>query len=127
VAMAQRPVLVSHTGVRGTCDRTRNLSDDQLRAVARTGGVVGIGFWDEAVCGTDPAAIARAVRHAATVMGVQHVALGSDFDGAVTTPFDASGLVHLTDALLAAGFSDAEVQQVMGGNTLRLFAAALPR
>jgi membrane dipeptidase len=126
VGMASRPVVVSHTGVKATCDRTRNLSDDQLRAVAATGGVVGIGYWDEAVCGTDPAAIARAIRHATSVIGADHVALGSDFDGAVTTPFDAAGLVHLTDALLAQGMSDDDVKQVMGENTLRLMLATLP-
>jgi membrane dipeptidase len=49
LAMAKRPVVVSHTGVKGTCDNTRNLSDDHLRAIAKTGGVIGIGFWDTAV------------------------------------------------------------------------------
>ena len=64
LAMARRPVVVSHTGVRGTCDNRRNLSDAELRGVARTGGVVGIGFWDTAVCGDDARAIARAVAYA---------------------------------------------------------------
>ena len=82
LAMATRPVVVSHTGVRGTCDNRRNLSDDQLRAIARNGGLVGIGFWQTAVCGTDAAAIARAIRYTADLIGVDHVALGSDFDGA---------------------------------------------
>ena len=53
LAMATRPVVVSHTGVRGTCDNRRNLSDGQLRAIARNGGLVGIGFWRTAECGTD--------------------------------------------------------------------------
>src|SRR5690606_29247407 len=55
LATATRPVVVSHTGVKGTCDNNRNLSDDQLRAIADKGGLVGIGFWDTAVCGTEPA------------------------------------------------------------------------
>src|SRR5262245_62239883 len=75
---ATRPVVVSHTGVKGTCDNARNLSDDQLRAIARNGGIVGVGFWDTAVCGRDASAIAKAIRHAVGVMGVDHVALGSD-------------------------------------------------
>jgi microsomal dipeptidase-like Zn-dependent dipeptidase len=127
VAASTHPVVVSHTGVRGTCDNPRNLSDEQLRLVAGTGGVVGIGFWETAVCGPDAAAIARAIRHAAGIAGVEHVALGSDFDGAVTTPFDASGMATLTDALLAVGFSEDEVAGLMGGNALRVLGAVLPR
>ena len=126
LASATRPVVVSHTGVRGTCDNARNLSDDQLRGVARTGGVVGVGYWQTATCGEDAAAVARAIRHAAGVVGVEHVALGSDFDGAVAAPFDTTGLVRITDALLAAGFSDDDVAKIMGGNFLRLLAENLP-
>jgi microsomal dipeptidase-like Zn-dependent dipeptidase len=126
-AVATRPLVVSHTGVRGTCDNNRNLSDAQLRQIAATGGVVGIGYWEAATCGTDAAAIARAVRHAANVIGVEHVALGSDFDGTVTTPFDTTGVVEITDALLAEGFAEDEVRAVMGGNVLRLLAETLPR
>jgi microsomal dipeptidase-like Zn-dependent dipeptidase len=126
-AVATRPLVVSHTGVRGTCDNGRNLSDAQLRKIAATGGVVGIGYWDAATCGTDARAVARAARHAAGVMGVAHVALGSDFDGAVTVPFDTTGVVEITDALLAEGFSPEEVRAVMGGNVFRLLAETLPR
>jgi microsomal dipeptidase-like Zn-dependent dipeptidase len=124
--VARRPIVVSHTGVKGTCDNVRNLSDEQLRGVARTGGIVGIGFWETAVCGTDVGAIVRAVRHAVGVAGLDHVGLGSDFDGAVTEPFDASGLPLLTEALLAAGFAEREVAAVMGGNVERLLEQNLP-
>ena len=126
LAAATRPVVVSHTGVRGTCDNGRNLDDDALRGVARTGGLVGIGFWQTAVCGTGGPAVARAIRYASGVAGIDHVALGSDFDGAVAEPFDATGLVEVTDALLAEGFTEAQVEQVMGGNVFRLLAEALP-
>jgi len=124
--IVRRPVVVSHTGVRGTCDNVRNLSDEHLRAVAATGGLVGIGFWPAATCGGDVAAIARAIRHATSVAGFEHIGLGSDFDGAVAQPIDASGLVQVTDALLAEGFSDDQVAAVMGGNALRVLAAVLP-
>ncbi len=127
VAMATRPLVVSHTGVRGTCDNNRNLSDEQLRKIAATGGVVGIGYWEAATCGTDARAVARAVRHAANVVGVGHVALGSDFDGAVDVPFDTTGVVKITDALLEAGFTEDEVRGVMGGNVFRLLSETLPR
>lgn len=130
VAMARRPVVVSHTGVKGTCDNIRNLSDDELRAVARTGGLVGIGFWGPkgtgAVCGDDAAAVARAIGYAVQVAGVDHIALGSDWDGTVPAPFDAAGLVELTDALLGAGFAEGDIEKVMGGNAVRLLSRALP-
>ena len=87
--LATHPVVASHTGVRGTCDNVRNLTDDQLRGIAATGGLIGIGFWDTATGGTDAASIARAIRYAADLVGVEHVALGSDFDGAVMVPLAA--------------------------------------
>ena len=62
LAMARRPVVSSHGGVQATCKVNRNLTDDEIRGVARTGGVVGIGFWEGAVCSTDPRAVARAMR-----------------------------------------------------------------
>ncbi|MBN2371031.1 MAG: dipeptidase [Vicinamibacteria bacterium] len=126
VTMARRPVVASHTGVRGTCDTPRNLSDEDLRGIARTGGVIGIGFFRQAVCGRDVDAIVRAMSHAVRVVGVDHVALGSDFDGAVTTPFDAAGVAALADGLLAHGFSADEIGKIMGGNALRVLRAALP-
>src|SRR5690606_3643906 len=104
VATGGGPVVVSHTGVDGTCPGPRNLSDAQLRAVAGTGGVIGIGLWPGAVCGETPGAWARAVRHTADVVGAEHVALGSDWDGAVPGYVDEAGAVQLTAALLEAGF-----------------------
>jgi len=124
--IAAQPVIVSHTGVKATCDNNRNLSDDQLRAIASNGGIVGIGFWDTAVCGNDAAAIARAIRHAADVMGVDHVALGSDYDGAIEAPFDATGIVQITDALLREGFDEDEIRKIMGENVIRTLQLYLP-
>ncbi len=124
--VASRPLLVSHTGVRGTCDNTRNLSDEQLKRIADAAGVVGIGFWDTATCGKDASAIAKAIRHAVDVMGVDHVALGSDFDGAVTEPFDATGLVQITEALLEQKFSAADIRKIMGENVIRTMQFFLP-
>jgi membrane dipeptidase len=125
-AMARRPVVVSHTGVKGTCDNPRNLSDDQLRAVAKAGGVIGIGLWDTATCGTDARATARAIRHAVKIVGAEHVALGSDFDGSTTVPFDASGWSLMTEALLNEGFSEAEIRLIMGENVVRILMQGLP-
>lgn len=126
LAMARRPVLVSHTGVAGTCPGPRNLSDDHLRRIAATGGVVGIGYWDGAVCDPSLAGIVKAIRYAVDKVGVAHVALGSDFDGATRMPFDATGLPTLTDALLKAGFSTTDIRAIMGGNVQRLLLQSLP-
>jgi membrane dipeptidase len=124
--MATRPVVVSHTGVRGTCDNQRNLSDAQLSAISDRGGVIGIGVWETAVCGTDARAIAKAIAHAADVAGYEHVALGSDFDGAVTAPFDATGLPQITQALLDLGMDETKIESVLGGNVRRLLKTLLP-
>jgi microsomal dipeptidase-like Zn-dependent dipeptidase len=126
LGMATRPVVASHTGVRGTADNARNLSDAHLRGIAATGGLIGIGFWDTATGGTDVASIARAIAYAANVAGIEHVALGSDFDGGVTVPIDATGLVQITDALLAVGWDETSVARIMGGNALRVLADVLP-
>jgi membrane dipeptidase len=125
LAMATRPVIVSHTGVQATCNNLRNLSDAQLRGVARTGGVIGIAYFDVAVCGDDAAAIARAMRHAVDTAGVDAVALGSDFDGAIVAPFDTTGLGLLIDALFQAGFTEDQIAKIMGGNALRVLLATL--
>jgi len=125
-AIATKPVIVSHTGVKGTCNNTRNLSDDELRAVARTGGVVGIGYWETAVCGRDAQAIARAIQYAVKLVGVEHVALGSDFDGATTMPFDATGVPLIADALRKAGLSEHDVGLIMGENVVRVLSQSLP-
>ncbi|MCI0665337.1 MAG: dipeptidase [Acidobacteria bacterium] len=123
---ATRPVIVSHTGVKGTCDNRRNLSDAQLRGIARSGGIVGIGYWDTAVCGRDAAAIAKAIRYTVDLIGIDHIALGSDFDGAVEVPFDTTGIVQITDALLQMKFSEAEIRKIMGENVVRLLQLYLP-
>ncbi len=126
LSIAAHPIVVSHTGVKGTCDNQRNLSDDQLRRIAATGGVIGIGFWDTAVCGTDAAAIAKAIRYAVNVAGIEHIALGSDFDGSVKAPFDTSGEALITQALINEGFSDDEIGRIMGGNVLTFLQTNLP-
>lgn len=126
LSMAKRPVMVSHTGVRGTCANGRNLSDAQLKRIAAQGGLVGIGFWNTAVCGKDVAAIARAIKYTVKLVGAEHVAYGSDFDGAVTTAIDAAGLPRLTQALLDAGLSEAQIRRVAGENVRDFLLKNLP-
>ena len=126
LSLATRPVMVSHTGVRGTCANGRNLSDSQLKRIAAQGGLVGIGFWNTAVCGKDVASIARAIKYTVKLIGAEHVAYGSDFDGAVTTAIDAAGLPRLTQALLDAGLSEAQIRRVAGENVRDFLLKNLP-
>jgi microsomal dipeptidase-like Zn-dependent dipeptidase len=126
LARTTRPPLVSHTGIRGHHDHDRNLSDDQAKAIADKGGLVGIGFWDAAVGDPSPRGIARAILYAVDLVGVEHVALGSDYDGSIAAPFDVSELPVLTEALLAEGLCDAEIAAVMGGNGVAFLRANLP-
>jgi microsomal dipeptidase-like Zn-dependent dipeptidase len=126
LAMATRPVVVSHTGVQATCPGPRNLSDEQVRGIAATGGVMGIAYFEGAVCGTGIDEIVRAMQHVKQLVGARHIALGSDFDGAVTTAFDTTQLASVVDGLLAAGFDESEIRGVMGENALRVLAKTLP-
>lgn len=126
LAMTDRPLVVSHAGVQATCATPRNLSDEHVRAVAAQGGLIGVGTWSTVVCGREPSAIARAMHYVAELVGVEHVALGTDFDGTVTPPFDATGLPQLTEALLDVGFDAAEIGRMMGGNVVDFFRHALP-
>jgi microsomal dipeptidase-like Zn-dependent dipeptidase len=123
--ISKQPVIVSHTGVRGTCDTVRNLSDQHLRRVAAAGGIIGIGLFEFATCGKTLEDTVKAMRYVADLVGVQHVALGSDWDGS-TTVVDTSGLVLLTEALMKANFSIEEIAAIMGGNMLRVLHQTLP-
>jgi membrane dipeptidase len=125
LAMAKRPVISSHGGVLGTCNVNRNLSDDEVRGIAKTGGVIGIGCFKGAICSLDPKHVAKAIAHVRDVVGIDYVGLGSDFNGATTVGFDASQMVAVTQALLDAGFSEEEIRKVMGGNVLRVLRAGI--
>jgi len=117
--MSTRPVVVSHTGV-------RNLSDQLMKRIAARGGLIGIGYWKGAVCDVSPSGIAASIIYAINLVGEDHVALGSDYDGATQVSFDTSQLVYLTDALLAADLSRSTISKVMGGNLVRFLREHLP-
>ena len=124
--MATKPVVSSHGGVQATCKVNRNLTDIEILGVAKTGGVIGIGYWDGAVCDISPASIATAIAHVRDLVGIDHVGLGSDYDGSTTVAFDTSQIVLVTQALIDRGFSDQEIAKVMGGNVFRVLAQTLP-
>lgn len=121
-----RPVL-SHTGVLSHCPSARNIADTKLQRIAEAGGLIGIGFWTDVVCGSSPAEIAGAIRAAIALVGEDQVALGSNWDGGVTVPFDAAHLPALTQALMDAGLRDEQIRKVMGGNMIRFLSETLPQ
>lgn len=125
IAIARRPIVSSHGGVQATCKVNRNLTDDEIRGIAGTGGVIGIGYWDAAICSTRPEDAAKAIAYVRDLVGIDHVGLGSDFDGAVTTGFDASQIAAITQALIDRGFSDDDIRKVMGGNVIRVLTAGM--
>ena len=126
ITMTDVPVISSHTGVKGTCDNVRNLSDRHLKAIAESGGLVGIAMFEKAVCGKDAAATAQAIKYAVDLIGADHVALGSDFDGSVTTPFNVTGLPLIVEELLKLNISESDIRKIMGENVKTFMLKNLP-
>lgn len=126
LAQSTKPTILSHGGMQGSCDQNRNLPDELMQQFAAKGGLIGIGYWYSAICDVSPEGIVKSIRYAIDLLGVEHVALGSDFDGSVRTPFDTSELAILTQTMLDRGFSENEVTMVMGENVKRFLLANLP-
>jgi membrane dipeptidase len=126
LAIAKKPMIVSHTGIKGHCDTPRNVSDELMKEIAAAGGLIGVGFWDAAVCEPTLEKVTEAIVYAVQLLGAEHVALGSDFDGGIPMPFDASEMAALTSSLLDAGLDEETIRLVMGENIIRLFATHLP-
>lgn len=126
LAFTSSPVIVSHTGVQGVCQNRRNLSDAHILEIGKRNGLIGIGLWETAVCGTDAEATAKSIRYVADKIGVEKVALGSDFDGAIRTHFDVTGLPLLVAALEKQNFSREETEKILGGNIRDFFMRNLP-
>ncbi len=126
LALNPNPMIVSHTGFKGHCDTPRNISDALMQRIAAEGGLIGVGFWDAAVCDPTPEGVVSALRYGIELLGADHIALGSDYDGSIDAPFDISELAVLTDRMLTAGFTEGEIRKVMGGNMARFFLDNLP-
>jgi membrane dipeptidase len=127
------PLIASHSGVHALCPKTRNLTDEQLDAIAASGGLVAINFDVSSLradggedADTPVSLIAEHARYVADRCGVDHVALGSDFDGARMPGEvrDAAALPRVLAALEAVGFEDGELDRVASGNWRRVLAAA---
>ena len=126
LALSDKPLIVSHTGFQGHCDSPRNISDELMQQIAAAGGLIAVGFWDGAICGNSPATVAAAIVYGIGLVGEDHIALGSDFDGTVTTSFDGSEMAVITQALLDANLSEQQIRKVMGENMLSYLQTYLP-
>lgn len=120
------PLLVSHTGVKATCDNVRNLSDAQIDEIGKRKGLICIGMWETAVCGTDAMATAKAIKYVMDRIGVERVSMGSDFDGAIEASYDINGFREVVAALQKLGISRIDIEKVMGGNIRDFLLQNLP-
>jgi len=127
LAMTDKPVIVSHTGLKGICDTPRNFDDDLMQEIASGGGIIGVGYWDAAACDISPKGVAKVIEYGVDLVGADHIALGSDYDGATTVSFDTSEIAILTQEMLDANMSEETIAKVMGGNVLRFMLANLPQ
>ncbi|MEM2904274.1 MAG: dipeptidase [Candidatus Bathyarchaeia archaeon] len=125
--IAQSPVIDSHANAKAVCPHVRNLSDDQLKALADNGGVIGVTFVPEFVDEKKPTLnrLLDHVDHIVEVAGINHVGIGSDFDGGGTVLRDASEMPQITLGLAARGYSDGEIRKILGENHLRLIKHVL--
>ncbi len=124
LAATSGPIMATHSDAAAVTPHRRNLTDEQLRAIARRGGVVGVNFYPSFTGGADLAHVLNHITHLVKVMGADHVGLGSDFDGFTQTVQgleDVSKLPNLTAALLARGVAPEDVKKILGGNALRVF------
>ncbi len=126
---AGRAVIATHSNARALCRHPRNLTDDQIRGIAATGGVVGVNFHGGYLAVGRTATlddVVRHLRHAIDRAGVEHVAIGSDFEGGIQAPAglgDVHGFARLADALRASGLSRADVERVFADNARRVLDA----
>jgi len=125
---SSKPIICSHSSSRALCDHTRNLTDEQMRALAQSGGVAQVCLYSGFLKKEEDATVEDAVRHIMhmiEVMGINHVGIGSDFDGGGGLPGleDASWFVSLTERLIAQGLSDQDLSLVWGRNFLSVWSA----
>lgn len=123
--ISRTPIVCSHSNSRALCDMPRNITDDQMRALAAAGGVCQITLYNGFLRTDGKSTVTDAIRHlehAIDLMGIEHVGLGTDFDGDGGIPglADASELVNFTKALLRRRYSESDMALIWGGNWLRV-------
>jgi microsomal dipeptidase-like Zn-dependent dipeptidase len=127
--MSKYPIVCSHSNCRALCDHPRNLTDDQMRALAEKGGVMQITLYHGFLRSDGEATVEDAIahlEHAIEIMGIDHVGIGSDFDGdgGIRGFANASEVVNFTRLLLKRGYSDAEIKKIWGMNFRRVIVEA---
>ena len=123
--VSQQPIVCSHSSCRALCDHPRNLTDDQMRQLAAAGGVMQVTLYNGFLVRDGEATIDDALRHlehAIEVMGIDHVGLGTDFDGdcGIRGLASSAELINFTRQLMARGYSERDIQKIWGGNFLRV-------
>jgi microsomal dipeptidase-like Zn-dependent dipeptidase/anthranilate/para-aminobenzoate synthase component II len=123
--LSTQPIVCSHSSCRALCDHPRNLTDQQMRALAQKGGVMQITLYNGFLVKDGEATIEDAMRHlqhAIQVMGIDHIGLGTDFDGdgGIRGLANSSELIHFTRQLMARHFNEDDIQKIWGGNFLRV-------
>ena len=130
--ISQTPIVCSHSSCRALCDHPRNLTDDQMRRLAAAGGVMQITLYNGFLVKDGEATVLDAIahmEHAIRVMGIDHVGLGTDFDGdgGIRGLRDSSELINFTRQLLARRYSERDIQKIWGGNFLRVMTLVQKR
>ena len=126
------PIIASHSNAEAICAHPRNLDDDQIRALAKNGGVMGMNFCPPFVSPNEVVTLDEMldhVDHIVKLVGADHVGIGSDFDGIGSTPVgleNVSCMINFTRGLVARGYSDEDIKKILGGNYLRVFQQILP-
>ena len=120
IELTAYPPLVSHAGARGVYDTWRNLTDSQIQAVTDRGGVIGVMFGPPGLSRPDLGEVVDHLEHIVSVGGEDTAALGSDFDGYIESPIDATGLIQLTELMLREGWSEPRIRKILGENVLRI-------
>lgn len=129
IETSRTPIVCSHSSARALCDHPRNLTDDQLRALSASGGVVQTCLYDGFLRLEGGATVDDAVhhiQHMVNIAGIDHVGIGTDFDGdgGIIGCADASEVINLTRRLRAEGFTEADIEKLWGGNFLRVMRLA---
>ena len=123
--ISQTPIVCSHSSCRALCNHPRNLTDDQMRALAAKGGVMQITIYNGFLVENGEATVMDALRHlehAIQVMGIEHVGIGTDFDGdgGIRGFASSSEVINFTRQLMARNYSEEDIRKIWGGNFLRV-------
>ena len=131
IEIVSSPIIASHSNCRAICNSPRNLTDDQIKAIADKDGVIGINFAPSFLTNSGKASIddvVKHIEHIVEIAGINHVGLGTDYDGISSTPNgleDVSKLPNLTAKLLEYGYSEKEIKKILGLNFMRVFEKVL--